>query len=441
MRELKVYFLPVGQGDSTYVELPNGQRMLVDINRHPGHGIDVVRFLKDRIPETEDEDGNLVRKLDYLVLTHAHEDHIKGLKELNKEFVFGEVWDSGHEYEYGEDLWKEYKNILRRYHEKGLVRYRKASSEPFSIGTGENEVTFHVLSPSGYVKTGERRTEEEKREAIHEECMVLKMSFKGFGVLLTGDSNKACWERINKYYSGVLPSKILHASHHGSRTFFKEDEDDQEPLEEHLAKINPEYLVVSVSHPSKHGHPHEDAMKLYGEVVDKDKVRYTETSEGRKAHVLRVYKRQEDGKWYYGFEADADLADYYLLEEDKGRVASTETSYVRIGARVGKTGSGPFTERYPSKGRPLEKDLHIQFYVESCNVSEPYGVRWEVTNFGREAERNNDVYHDSGIHHRGDPNFETRMERTKYKGSHYMDCVILKNGHAVCRARHVVNIQ
>ncbi|HZG62053.1 MAG TPA: hypothetical protein VEY13_00865, partial [Rubrobacteraceae bacterium] len=91
MGEFKVYFLPVGQGDSTCVELPNGQRMLVDINRHPGHGIDVVQFLKDRIPEVEDEYGNRVRKLDYLVITYAHEDHIKGLKELDEEFVFGEI--------------------------------------------------------------------------------------------------------------------------------------------------------------------------------------------------------------------------------------------------------------------------------------------------------------------------------------------------------------
>lgn len=281
--------------------------MLVDINRHPCHGIDVVQFLKDGIPEAEDEDGNRVRKLDYLVITHAHEDHIKGLKELDEEFVFGEIWDSGHEYEYGEDLWKEYREILQRYNEKGLVRYRKASSKPFSIGTGEDEVTFHILSPSSYVKTGERETEQEKREAIHEECFVLKMSFRNFGVLFTSDSNKTCWQRINKHYADVLPSEVLHASHHGSRTFFKTGEDDEESLKGHLTKLDPEYLIVSVSHPSKHKHPHKDAMQLYWEVVDKKKVRYTETSEGLEAHVLRIYKSSEDGEWYCSLEADTDL--------------------------------------------------------------------------------------------------------------------------------------
>jgi competence protein ComEC len=442
MGELKVYFLPVGQGDSTYVELPNGQTMLVDINRHPGHGIDVVRFLKDRIPKTKDVDAKRARKLDYLVITHAHEDHIKGLKELDEEFVFGEIWDSGHEYEYGEDLWKEYKEIIQRYDKKGLVRYRKASSEPFSIGTGEDKVTFHVLSPSSYVKTGKYGTEKEKREAVHEECMVLRMSFRNFRILLTGDSNKASWERILKHYGDVLPSKILHASHHGSRTFFKKGEDDEKPLKDHLTKIDPEYLVVSVSYPSKHEHPHKDAMKLYGEVVSKKNMRYTETKENRQAHVLRIYKSDKDGKWYYVFEADTDLVVDYFLEEKKDLVATKASFYyVNIGAHVGRDPDGPFTERYPSRGRPLEKHLHIRFYKESCNVPEPYEVRWEVTNFGVEAERDNDIYHDSGIQEHGNRDFESRLESTKYKGSHYMDCVILKNGTVICRKRHVVNIQ
>jgi competence protein ComEC len=79
--------------------------------------------------------------------------------------------------------------------------------------------------------------------------MVLRIPFRTFGILLTGDSNKACWERINKHYTDVIPSKLLHASHHGSRTFFKKGEDDQEPLTEHLTRIGPEYPIVSVSHP------------------------------------------------------------------------------------------------------------------------------------------------------------------------------------------------
>ncbi len=131
----------------------------------------------------------------------------------------------------------------------------------------------------------------------------------------------------------------------------------------------------------------------------------------------------------------------YFLEEKKDLAATTIVPYdVRIGARVGSHTSGPFRERYPSRGRPLEKGLHIRFHIESCTVPEPYGVRWEVRNGGLEAELANDLYHDSDIHYLGDANFETRVEGTKYRGTHYMDCVILKYGIVVRRARHVVNI-
>ena len=53
----------------------------------------------------------------------------------------------------------------------------------------------------------------------------------------------------------------------------------------------------------------------------------------------------------------------------------------------------------------------------------------------------NDTYHDSSVHHRGDSDFETHTESTLYKGRHYLDCVVVKNGKDVCRVRHVVNIR
>jgi Adenylyl/Guanylyl and SMODS C-terminal sensor domain len=143
------------------------------------------------------------------------------------------------------------------------------------------------------------------------------------------------------------------------------------------------------------------------------------------------------------FATDTKLVSTYFLEQDKKDFTAQKAPsyYVSIGARVGEQKGGPFSEGYPSNGRPLEKGLHIQFRVESCNVPKSYEVRWEVTNIGREAELNNVEYHDSGFQQRGDKDFETRDESTKYKGSHYMDCVIHQNGKRICKARHVVNIQ
>lgn len=55
-----------------------------------------------------------------------------------------------------------------------------------------------------------------------------------------------------------------------------------------------------------------------------------------------------------------------------------------IGARAGNTQDGPFREAYPSNANQLKKGTWI--HIESCNIPQPYGVRWEVRNHGLEAE-------------------------------------------------------
>lgn len=80
--------------------------------------------------------------------------------------------------------------------------------------------------------------------------------------------------RGDEYGTAVLESTILHASHHGSRTFFKDDEDDEAWLDA-LKAIDPETVIVSVGEDNRHGHPHEDAMEPYVNQVGADSVLLT----------------------------------------------------------------------------------------------------------------------------------------------------------------------
>jgi glyoxylase-like metal-dependent hydrolase (beta-lactamase superfamily II) len=62
--------------------------MLVDVYRCPGQGtVDLFKVLRDRLPT----DGSR-QTLDYLVVTHAHDDHIWGIGDLADEFEIGELW-------------------------------------------------------------------------------------------------------------------------------------------------------------------------------------------------------------------------------------------------------------------------------------------------------------------------------------------------------------
>ena len=66
--DLNIYFISVGQGDSEYIELPNGQNVLIDGGPLNGP---IADFLT----------SHNVKKIDYVVLTHPHADHFTGLAE------------------------------------------------------------------------------------------------------------------------------------------------------------------------------------------------------------------------------------------------------------------------------------------------------------------------------------------------------------------------
>lgn len=95
-RDVTLTFLDVGQGDSTLIEFPNGKRMVID-----GGGVTAGRFLALRDESTFSIGESVIspylfsrgiRRIDTLVLTHAHHDHLDGLFALIENFEVGEVW-------------------------------------------------------------------------------------------------------------------------------------------------------------------------------------------------------------------------------------------------------------------------------------------------------------------------------------------------------------
>lgn len=281
----RTIFLYTGQGESTLLVIPNGPNkedylyMLVDSDRDKEpKEIDLVEMFKDLFKNSG--------KLTGFINTHPHNDHVGGIKEIYDEIGFKEVWHSNHKPgRKHKDKFADFKYVLDKvgknneFYLKGtndLNKIRK--SDDAEVVKKLGEIDFQVLSPAEYLcdEIDEKDADERDRR-IHEHCGVIKFTYgkDAKSILITGDSDKIAWrDHITDYHKESLPAYVLSASHHGSRTFFKNDEDDEDVFEKHIEEIKPTYVIISApkQKDSPHGHPHDDAIELYKKHVDEENI-------------------------------------------------------------------------------------------------------------------------------------------------------------------------
>jgi len=198
--KLRLDFYSVGQGEASLITFPNGKRMLIDGGGSfrdggldPGERLLAPAFWRRGID-----------RLDYLVLTHPHPDHLNGLLFLARNFPVGEFWESGiHD---GNSEYLALKKILK---EKGVpIRRIDASAMPISLGG----VTIEPLSPrssfsvAGIAGSGN----------LNEASLVFRLRYGDFSVLFTGDIGKETEKRLMEE-SSDLRCTVLKVPHHGSR--------------------------------------------------------------------------------------------------------------------------------------------------------------------------------------------------------------------------------
>lgn len=257
--ELKIYFLNVGQGDTTFIELPDKKIMMVDFHHDP-NGIHLINFLKDFTKNNKN-------KIDYLIITHPDGDHVKGLDELEKNKLdYGLLFDStlrkkkekGQEY----PEYDAYIDFLKKAEGKGKVKYIKRDTACHS------DLKFDWGGVKFFMPDKDYRKEELDNGAINRKSVIVQIDFHGTTTLFTADTDQYTYKEDLKNWSAfkfsMLESKILQASHHGSRSFFKDKEED-EPYKEAIDAIKPEKVFISVGKDNEHDLPHKDALDIYKE--------------------------------------------------------------------------------------------------------------------------------------------------------------------------------
>lgn len=233
-QNLKVYFIDVGQGDSTLIVTPKNKTILID-----GGGSEFSDFNvgeKTLLPYIFDRGFN---GLDYIIVSHFDSDHCGGLlyvmQEIKvKNIIIGKQYEDSKNYEKFLEIVKE-KNINLKYVEAG---------NRIKI---ENALRFDVIWPYSKEMIAEN--------AINNNSLVCKLVYKNFSILFTGDIEKIAENEIldmyrNKLY--LLKSDILKVAHHGSKT---------SSTKEFVESVNPKYALIGVGKNNKFGHPSDNTIQ------------------------------------------------------------------------------------------------------------------------------------------------------------------------------------
>jgi competence protein ComEC len=333
-------FLYTGQGEVTLMIIPTGPQVsdyiyvLIDCDEDKGKDeIEVVKMLQDLFKDKG--------RLSVYINTHPHKDHLAGVQSIYDSIGIDEVWHSNHKPSGSDDSsYQELKYVLKKigkqneYHLKGtrslntIQTSRENIDEKVTKKLGN--INFQVLSPAKFVceDIESEESDETRRKRIHEQCGVIKFTYNGISILITGDSDKTAWQdnSITDYYYESLPSTFLSASHHGSYTFFKDKKDDEDVFLKHIQKISPEYTIISApkQSESKHDHPHDEALKIYKEYSSQD-VLHLGNEDGNPYSVIVDI----DNYGRYSVNFDEELIKAYGYKDEEVEESSKSNS-VRV---------------------------------------------------------------------------------------------------------------
>ena len=225
--DLEVVFLDVGQGDGAFIRFPEGRTMVVDGGSRSDRFDYGARVLLPFLNHLG------VRRIDVVVASHPHNDHIGGLVTLLEEMEVGHYLDGGQHY----DSWTARRlRVLIR--EKG-IRYHRVAAGDTLVGLGG--VGALVLHPTGeFVTPGG-----ESPHDLNNGSVVLALNYGKVRLLFTGDVEKETDPSLLAW-GQRLRASVLKVPHHGSST-------SSRAL--FVRAVKPEIAVVSVGAFNRFRHP------------------------------------------------------------------------------------------------------------------------------------------------------------------------------------------
>jgi competence protein ComEC len=232
---LKVIFFDVGQGDSIFIETPQGHQILIDGGPS---GKLVLEKLSHQIPFWD-------KTIDLVVLTHPDYDHLAGLNYVLQRYEVENILWTG--ILKGTGTFGKWQKVLAG--EKANIIIAKRGQ---IIKAGN--VLFCVFYPF------ENLAGEFFNDTSNDTSVVLKLVFGKSTFLFTGDISKKTEKKLIEANSADysfcqrfgIEAKVLKIAHHGSKS---------STSREFLEEISPKFAVISVSKKNPYNHPHPEVLQ------------------------------------------------------------------------------------------------------------------------------------------------------------------------------------
>lgn len=222
---LETDFLDVGQGDSVLIKTPFGQNILVD----GGPDKKVLQRLGENLPFWD-------KKIDLMILTHPHDDHVTGLVEVVKRYEVEKILYTGVVHD-GPNFLAWLSLVKDKKIPVVIIDHRQ------TIKLGD-DCELDILSP-------EESLLGKGVDNLNNTSLVMKISYGRTKILLAGDIEEEAEQRLIGLNMD-LSADVFKASHHGSNT---------SNTEEFLRKVNPSIVVIEVGKKNSYEHPSGRVIK------------------------------------------------------------------------------------------------------------------------------------------------------------------------------------
>ena len=231
-RGIEIHFLDVGQGDSCFIITPKRKTILIDGGGSTSNTFDVGK--DTLIPYVLDKG---YKKIDYIFISHFDQDHVGGVLSILEELKVGKIFIT----KQGEES-ENYNRFLELINQKNLNVQTVKAGDIIKI----EDLEFRILWPV------EKHINE---NILNNNAMVMKLSYKKFSMLFTGDIEEVAEKKILETYQNhkeLLKATVLKVAHHGSKS---------SSTEEFIKNANSKIAIIGVGENNLFGHPNSQVLE------------------------------------------------------------------------------------------------------------------------------------------------------------------------------------